>query len=79
MSNVNQLDATLSGIQLDGSRFVRIEASGLAFFDVATLRCLTTFARTVKQTGREISTCGAPPVLHDVARILDLSDELGLS
>jgi anti-anti-sigma regulatory factor len=37
MSNVNQLDATLSGIQLDGSRFVRIEASGLAFFDVATL------------------------------------------
>jgi anti-anti-sigma factor len=78
IANVSQLDAALTGIQLNGTKSVQIDASDLTFLDVATLRCLTAFAHTVKQTGRDITTCGATPLLHDVARALELHDELGL-
>jgi anti-anti-sigma regulatory factor len=79
VADVDQLDATLTGIQLDGTTSVRLDASDLAFFDVAVLRCLTSFAQRVKKSGRDVSTCGAPPLLADVARVLDLQEELGLS
>lgn len=78
IANVNHLDAALSGIQLDGTTSVHIDASELAFFDVAALRCLTVFAQWVKQTGRDITACGASPMLHDVARVLEVHDDLGL-
>jgi anti-anti-sigma factor len=77
-ANVDQLGATLTGLQLDGTKSVRIDASELAFFDVATMRCLTTFARTMKETGRDVAVCGATPMLQDVAHVLGLRDELGL-
>jgi anti-anti-sigma factor len=78
IANVDQLAAALTGIQLDGTRSVFLDASGLAFFDVAALRCLIVFAQSVKQTGREITTCGAKPMLHEVARMLEFQDDLGL-
>ena len=77
-ANVHRLDATLTSIELDGTKSVRIDASDLAFFDATTLRCLTDFAHMVKRTGRDITTCGATPLLRDVARMLELQDELGL-
>jgi anti-anti-sigma factor len=78
IANVDHLDAALRAIALDGAKSVLVDASGLAFFDVAALRCLTTFAHTVKQNAHDFTTCGAPPMLHDVARMLELQDELGL-
>ena len=78
IANVDHLDAALTGIPFDGIRSVQIDASGLDFFDVAVLRRLTVFAQSVKQTGRDITTCGAPPILHDLTRMLGLQDDLGL-
>lgn len=78
IANVDHLDATLAGIQLDGAKSVLLDASHLAFFDVATLRRLIVFAQWVKQTGRDFTTCGATPMLHDVARRLELREDLGL-
>lgn len=78
IANVNHLDAALTGIQFDGTRSVQIDASDLDFFDVAVLRRLIVFAQWVKRTGRDVTTCGAPPLLHDVARMLGLQDDLGL-
>lgn len=78
IADAQNLAATLTGIQLDGTRSVRVDASDLAFLDVATLRCLTVFARMVRQTGRDITTCGATPMLQEMARLLELQDDLGL-
>ena len=78
IANVNHLDAALTGIPLDGIRSVLLDASELAFVDVAALRRLTVFAQLMKQTGRAFSTCGTTPVLRKVARLLELPDELGL-
>lgn len=78
IANVNSLDAALTVIQFDGTRAVQIDASDLDFFDVAALRRLVVFAQWVKQTGRDVITCGATPILHDVARTLELRDDLGL-
>jgi anti-anti-sigma factor len=78
IANVNHLEAALTGIPLDRARSVYLDASDLEFFDVAALRRLIVFARLVKQAGRNITTCGAPPMLHDVARMLGLQDDLGL-
>ena len=78
VASVNRLDAALKAIQLDGTRSVLLDVSDLAFFDVAALRCLLAFAQSVKQSGRDITTCGATLMLHDVARTLELQDDLGL-
>lgn len=78
IANVNDLDAALTGIQFDGTRSVQVEVSALDFFDVAVLRRLIVFAQSVKQTGRDITTCGATPMLHEVARMLELQEDLGL-
>lgn len=78
IANVNHLYAALSAIELDGTTSVQIDASELAFFDVAALRCFVAFAQRVRQSGRDLTTCGAAPMLHKVARMLGLQDELGL-
>ena len=78
IANVDHLDAALAGIELDGTKSVHLDASDLAFFDVAALRCLLVFAQSLSETGRDLTTCGATPMLHAVARMLELQDELGL-
>jgi anti-anti-sigma regulatory factor len=78
ISNVDHLTTALTGIKLDGTRSVQIDASDLAFFDIATLRSLTVFVQLVKQAGRDITTRPATPLLRRVARMLELEDELGL-
>lgn len=78
VADVNHLDAALTRIQLDGTRSVQIDAYNLDFFDVAVLRRLILFTQRVKQTGRDITTRGATPMLHVVARMLGLQDDLGL-
>ena len=78
IASVNHLDAALAAIPLDDTRSVLLDVSELDFFDVAVLRSLIVFAQRVKRTGRDITTCGTTPMLHDVARTLELQDELGL-
>jgi anti-anti-sigma factor len=78
MANVDHLDTGLTAIPLDGIKTVLLDASDLAFVDVAGLRRLMIFAQLMKQTGRAITTCGTTPMLRKMARLLELQDELGL-
>lgn len=78
IANVNHLDAALTAIQLDGAKSVLLDVSDLDFFDVAALRRLLVFAQSMKQDGRDITTCGATPILRDVAHTLELQGDLGL-
>ena len=52
--------------------------TGLAFADVATIHRLAVFARHARQTGHEVSTCGAGPMFRKVAGIMGVQGELGL-
>lgn len=76
---VEDLATALAHIELDGSKFVHLHLHDLAFADSATLRELFLFARQVKRAGRDVQTCGASPTLHQVARVLGVHDELGMS
>lgn len=79
MANLEHLEAALASIELDGARTVHIHLADLDFFDVAALRQLIAFARQLRRSGREVTTCGAPPMLRKVTRILNFEDDLGLS
>jgi anti-anti-sigma factor len=78
IANVDQLEAALDSIPLDGAKTVKLQVSDLTFVDVAALRQLTTFTRRMKQSGRTVMTCGARPTLQRMALELDVQDELGL-
>jgi anti-anti-sigma regulatory factor len=77
-SNLDQLEAALAGVEVDGQRSVQIDVSDLDFFDAAALRRLAAFVRRMRQSGRDVTTRGAPPMLHAAARALAVEDELGL-
>lgn len=78
-ANLEQLQAALSSIELDGQKVVHIDMSDLVFIDVPALRQLTLFAMQMRQDGHDVTTRGGHPLVHDVARILNVRDELGLS
>jgi anti-anti-sigma regulatory factor len=59
IANIDQLDAALTQVQLDGREAVRMDASDLRFFDVAALDRLALFAHEVRRSGRDFSACGA--------------------
>lgn len=78
IGSVDRLDAALAGVPLDRARSVILDVSDLCFFDVIALHRLIDFARSVKQSGRDITTCGASRLLHRVAGMLEVQDDLGL-
>jgi anti-anti-sigma factor len=78
IATVDHLEDLLGRIPLNGARSVRIDASGLDFFDVAALRRLTGFADRARQAGREVTTDGARPIVQRMARLLELDEVLGL-
>ena len=78
MSTRADLEMDLELVDLDAGTSVRIDVTGLAFADVATIHRLTVFARHARQTGHEVSTCGASPMFRKVARIMRVQGELGL-
>lgn len=77
-SALESLDAALGRIQLDGTQTLQLNVSSLEFIDVAALRLLTAFAQRARRSGLEVTTCGGRPVLHKVARLFGVQDDLGL-
>jgi anti-anti-sigma factor len=78
-ANLEELEAALTGIELDGQKAVHIDVSGLDFIDVPAFRRLISFAIKVRQSGHDVITRGAPPLLQEVAHILNVRDTLGLT
>jgi anti-anti-sigma factor len=79
LATLQELEAGLTRVQLDGTKAVHLHLSRLTFADVASLRQLTMFARSAKEAGRDIKTCGANPTLRKVARLLRVHEDLGLA
>jgi anti-anti-sigma factor len=78
-ANLEQLEAALTGIELNGQKTVHIDVSDLDFIDVPALRRLTSFAMQLRQSGHDVMTRGAPPLLQEVAHILNVRETLGLT
>jgi len=78
LASVGVLQAALSEVRVDGMQRVELDISALEFIDVAALRHLTLFAMELKQTGREVRTRGAQPVLAHLIRLVGAHDKLGL-
>lgn len=79
LATLQELEAALTRVQLDDTKAVHLHLARLTFADVASLRQLTMFARSAKQAGRDIRTCGANPTLRKVARLLEVHEDLGLA
>lgn len=79
LANLEHLEDALARVELNDAKWVHLHVSDLDFIDVATLSRLTAFAQWVRQTGRDIATCGARPMLQKMARILGYQTDLGLS
>jgi anti-anti-sigma factor len=74
----SDLETALAAIELDGSRQVQLHISDLDFVDVAGLRQLTAFARDLRESGYDVATHGAQPVVAEMARLAGVDDDLGL-
>ncbi len=79
IANLEQLEADLTSIELNGQKAVHIDVSDLDFLDVAALHQLTVFATQVTQSGLAVTTRGAQPLVHEVVQILGVRDTLGLT
>ncbi len=78
VSTLERLEAALDDVELNGARSVTLDVTELGFADAATLRRLTVFAVRAKETGHDVTTCGASPTFRTVASLLGLRDHLGL-
>lgn len=78
IASADLLGAALAGVRLDDAGSVVLDVSHLCFFDVVALHRLIGFARSVKQSGRDFTTCGANRLLNRVAHTLEVQDDLGL-
>lgn len=79
LATLQDLEAALTRIPLDDAQVIHLHLDRLTFADVATLRRLTAFARGARQSGRDIRTYGANPMIRKVARLLAVHEDLGLS
>ena len=79
IATLQQLEDALTRISLDDAESVHLHLDRLDFADVATVRQLTRFARSAKDAGRDLRTCGAQPAIRKVARLLAVHKELGLT
>ena len=78
IATLEDLDAALEHLELDGAKLVHLDLTGLDFADVATVRRLAVFARQAKRTGHDVNACGASQILRKVAGVVDDQDELGI-
>ena len=79
IATLEDLQAALARIELSDIDSVHLHLPDLDFADVATLRQLTLFARQARHAGRDITTCGAKPILRKVAHLLGFHDDLRFS
>jgi len=78
-ANLPQLEDGLADIALGGNREVRFDVSDLNFMDVAALRQLTLFARHLRESGYDVRTRGAQPLLEHLVRLTGVEGDLGLT
>ena len=78
-SKVAELDQALQGVELAGPGLVCLDLTHLAFADVATIRRLAAFAGHARRAGPDVTTRGAHPTLRQVAGLLQVHGQLGLS
>lgn len=78
MASFECLEAALSGFELNGEASVDLQVADLRFCDVPSMRQLTLFARQVTQAGRVVTTSGAAPIVHKLARLMNVERDLGL-
>jgi anti-anti-sigma factor len=79
IATLQQLETALARVGLDGAERVHLHVTDLDFADVATLHQLTSFARKVRQRGREVHTIGARPILRKIAQLMCVHHDLGLA
>lgn len=79
IATLEELEAALTRVQLSGVKSVHLHLADLDFADVSTLCQLTDFARRARESGRDIRTCGARPIVRKLAHLLSFQDDLGLS
>ena len=78
VGSLKQLRDALNDGELNGARSVEVNAAGLSFCDVASMRELALFARPARAQGRVVTTSGASQLLWKLARMMGVIDDLGL-
>ena len=73
------LTDSLAGLDLANTSTVHLDARGLAFCDVATLRALAEFARRARKQNRTVVTFGPSPMLRKMAQMMGVDADLGIS
>lgn len=76
-SRLDQLDAALEDVPLEGVRFLQLDLSQLVFADTAAVRRLVAFTAAARQAGHQVETLGATRSFHRVAAVLDVHHDLG--
>lgn len=77
-SSVDVLQDALAEVAVDRVERVDLDMSALRFLDIAALRHLTLFAMRLQESGHEVRTQGARPVLAHLIRLVGAQDKLGL-
>lgn len=78
LAEADSLKAALAGL-IDEPRAVTLDASAVQRIDTAALQLLAAFARDRRIGGRTLEWRGAEHALDPAARLLGMSDLLGLS
>jgi anti-anti-sigma regulatory factor len=78
ISTLDRREAALDDVEVNGAKSVHLDLSELDFADAATIRRLTVFAIRAKETGYDVTTCGASPTFRMAATVLGVRDQLGL-
>ena len=78
VASVESLKAALSSVELNGEASVHLQVAELHFCDASAMRQLTLFARQAKEAGRTVTMSGATPILHKMARLMNVEGDLGL-
>jgi hypothetical protein len=73
-----RLQGALHDGELSSATSVEVNAAGLVFCDVASMRELALFARQAGAQGRVVRTSGASPLLMKLARMMGVVEDLGL-
>jgi ABC-type transporter Mla MlaB component len=78
VSSLVQLREALYDGELSSATSVDVNAAGLVFCDVASMRELALFARHARAQDRAVTTSGASPLLWKLARMMGVVEDLGL-
>jgi ABC-type transporter Mla MlaB component len=78
VGSLTQLRGALCDGELASATSVEVNAAGLGFCDVASMRELAMFARQARAQGRVVTTSGPSQLLWKLARMMGVVEDLGL-